>query len=96
MSDSALTSSRWAVRTEGVVWRRVGGDIILMDLGLSVYHSIRGVGADVWVMLTEQQLTVDELVSRLADEYEVELPRLRSDVEGFLSQLCGAELAEPA
>ncbi|MGD9793297.1 MAG: PqqD family protein [Acidimicrobiia bacterium] len=87
-------SEKWSVRTEGVVWRRVGDDIILMDLGPSVYHSLRGVGADVWALLADGPLPIGDVVSKLLDEYEVEQALLRSDVESFLQRLQAAGLAD--
>ena len=87
-------SEKWSVRTEGVVWRRVGEDIILMDLGPSVYHSLRGVGADVWALLAEGPLPIADVVAKLLDEYEVDMALLLSDVETFLQRLQAAGLAD--
>ena len=91
MGDAS--TEKWTVRTDGVVWRRVGDDVILMDLGPSVYHSLRGVGAEVWQLLSDGPRSLADLVGALHEEYEVDVAVLRTDLEVFLHRLREAGLA---
>ena len=36
----------WRAESEGVVWRTVGDEVIVMHLGPGQYYALRGVGAD--------------------------------------------------
>ena len=92
----AETPGTWTARTEGVVWRSVGEEVILMDLGPSVYHAIRGVGADVWTLLATDARTVDELVEQVLEAYDADEARVRRDVISFLQTLRDAGLADTA
>ena len=86
----------WKARSEGVVWRSVGEEVILMDLGPSVYHAIRGGGADVWTLLATDARTVDELVEQVLEAYDADEARVRRDVIAFLQTLRDAGLADTA
>jgi hypothetical protein len=85
----------WRAKTDGVVWRTVGGEVIVMHLSPGRYYSLRGVGGAVWQLLAAAPQTSEDLVGTLAEQYDVERSTLAADVERFLRQLEAAELVAP-
>jgi hypothetical protein len=72
------------VQDEGVVIRQSTAEaLVVNDLGARLLDLIDG------------RTTVDELVDRLALEYDVERARLATDVLGYLGELEGAGLVLP-
>jgi hypothetical protein len=62
------------------------GETVLLNLETGVYFGLDEVGTAIWNAL-EAGASVDEIVSRLLEEFEVEADRARSDVSKFLSSL---------
>lgn len=70
---------------EGVSWRRVGDDIVVLNLETSRYLSLNGSAGLLWEALDKEAKTVEELVELLVAEFQdVERSRAKADVESFL------------
>ena len=85
----------WRAETDGVVWRTVGDEVIVMHLGPGQYYALRGVGGAVWQLLAEGPRTPTQLVDALAAEYDTDIATLVRDVDHFLQRLAAARLALP-
>ena len=79
---------RWSVRTQGLVWKRVGGQVVVLDLASSTYFSTGESGALLWDRLCDGA-SEDELVLILESAYGLARQTAVDDVRGFLSD--GAE-----
>ena len=75
---------------EGVVFNRVGDELVLLDLNRGVYYGLDPIGARIWELLSEG-LDESAIVTRLCDEYEVGREQLRADLAKLVGELreCG-------
>lgn len=71
---------------KGLSWRRVGDDIVVLDLDQSCYVSISGAGAVVWEHLAKGA-SLDDVLDRIVDEYDVDREQAAADVEAFVQNL---------
>ena len=80
------------LRDEGLTWRRVGDDIMVLDLDSSTYFSVGGAGAFLFETLSGRDLGQDELVAAVLAEFEADEDTVRRDVDRFLRELGDAGL----
>jgi hypothetical protein len=79
------------LRTTDISARTIGGETIVLDLPNSQYFAITGVGSRVFELLGEDR-TLDDLVTTVVAEYEVDEPTARRDVRAFVDRLDRAQL----
>ena len=79
------------LRTTDISARTIGGETIVLDLPNSQYFAITGVGSRVFELLGEDR-TLDDLVTTIVAEYEVDEPTARRDVQAFVDRLHEARL----
>ena len=72
--------------SDGVVFRELDGEAVLLNLDSGMYFGLDRVGTRVWQVL-EQHGRLDAVVERLLEEYDVEPERLRADVAQLLATL---------
>ena len=75
----------------GFVLREIAGDYVIIPTGKIVLTfngliTVNEVGASIWNML-QKEVTFEEVVKGILDEYEVEESVARQDVEEFLKRL---------
>lgn len=81
------------LRREGLAWRELDGDGVLLDLRSSQYLSTNAVGTMIVGLLQEERTTQDILIA-VALEYGMEQDIVASDVHAFLAQLKDKDLIE--
>ena len=81
------------IRSDGVAWRDVGGDVIVLDVNRSLYHAINSSGAPIWHALAGGA-SAAELVGEVARRYPEAAHRAEDDVRAFLRDLVAAGLVE--
>jgi hypothetical protein len=79
------------LRTSDISARTIGGETIVLNLPSSQYFAITGVGSRVFQLLSEDR-SLDELVTAVVDEYDVDEDIARRDVETFVDRLRQAQL----
>jgi hypothetical protein len=79
------------LRTADISARTIGGETIVLDLPSSQYFAITGIGSRVFQLLAEDR-TLDDLVTTIVTEYDVDEPTARRDVEAFIDRLHNARL----
>lgn len=79
------------LRTTDISARTIGGETIVLDLPSSQYFAITGIGSRVFQLLAEEQ-TLDDLVTAIVAEYEVDEQTARQDVSTFVDRLRQAQL----
>lgn len=79
--------------TSGIVVRKgdwlsatVDGELVMMNAETGNYITISRVGGRIWEMI-EQSMTVDQICSRLVDEFDVAPEVCRADVQRFLDEM---------
>ena len=73
------------------VLREIAGDYIIIPTGKTVLDfngliTLNEVGVSLWKML-QNEVTFDELLQGILDEYDVEPAAAREDIQEFLDQL---------
>lgn len=73
------------------VLREIAGDYIIIPTGKTVLEfngliTVNEVGVSLWNMLQEE-VTLDELVQGILEEYDVEEDVAREDIQDFLDKL---------
>lgn len=74
------------IRTEGVTWQEIDGELVLLDLKTSAYLTTNAAGALLAKHLTEER-SEQELVDALSEEFDIDVGRARADVDAYLTQL---------
>jgi Coenzyme PQQ synthesis protein D (PqqD) len=74
------------IRSEGLSWQEIDGELVILDLQASTYLTTNKSGAFLAKLLTEER-TIEELVGAMAAEYQLEKDRARTDVGAFLAEL---------
>jgi len=74
------------LREDGLEWREVEGEVIVLDLDGNVYISLNGTGAVCWHALAEGT-TREEMLRRVTTRFDVDEERAAADIDAFLSRL---------
>lgn len=74
------------LRDEGVTWRLVDDEVVVLDRRTWAYLSINDSGALLWARLVDGA-TKAELVATLVEGFELAQERADADVESFLDTL---------
>lgn len=74
------------------VLRNIAGEYIIIPTGQTVLEfngliTVNEVGVSLWKML-QHEVTLDDLVQGILEEYEVEESAAREDIQEFLDKLC--------
>lgn len=82
-----LEATAYRVRPKDeVVFRRLGGEHVLLDLDTGNFYSLNETASQIWDLLT-QGLSSDSIVSYFIDNYGVAPERATADVWDLLIEL---------
>jgi coenzyme PQQ synthesis protein D (PqqD) len=82
-------------RRSSVVLREVPEGAILFCTETEVYFSLNLIGVRVWRLLAPESGSVDEVVSRIHEDYpDVSREQIATDVRGLIADLVDQSLAE--
>lgn len=62
------------------------GDKVMIDFDSGKYYLLKGVGSDIWEMLTDN-ISVNDIIQHLLSEYDVTPEECESSVLTFLTDL---------
>lgn len=83
--------SEYQLRSDQVVWSKVGEDIVILELASSTYFTVRGSGVAIVERLVEGA-TEDSLIADVTDRFEVDEETARADVARFLKDLADKDM----
>jgi hypothetical protein len=72
------------LRQEGLNWREIDGEVVVLDVGQSHYLNLNPTGSVLWLLLAEGA-TEHQLVDRLVEEFDVDEVTARDDVVAFVA-----------
>lgn len=80
------------------VLREIAGDYVIIPIGRTVLSfngliTVNEIGAFLWYLLQED-VTKEELVAKVLDEYEVDEETAREDIQEFLDTLVSGGILE--
>lgn len=79
------------LRSTDISARTIGDETIILSLSNSRYFSVTGVGTRIFQLLGEDS-SMEEIVTTVVGEYEVDEATARRDVETFVDRLREAQL----
>jgi hypothetical protein len=82
------------LRSDGLTWREVDGETVLLDLESSIYLTTNRTGTFLLRQLTEERSRPD-LIAALTAEYGVDEERAGGDVDMFVDMLEARHLLAP-
>jgi len=96
----AIPSHEMLTRSQSVVARVVAGETLIVPIrakvgDLASIYSFNGTGTLIWRLL-ESPRTLEELISAVTREYEVEPAQAEHDVTEFVSEMKAVGLVEVA
>ncbi|HPJ69084.1 MAG TPA: PqqD family protein [Bacteroidales bacterium] len=74
------------VRNENTISGRLQDEVVMMDIDKGKYFSLNPVATRIWDLI-EVPLTIDELCSRLMEEYEVDAEQCQSEVTEVIDEM---------
>jgi len=74
------------LRTEGVTWQEIDGELVILDLESSAYLTTNVSGA-VLAKQLRQERTLDDLAQTLTDEFGLDSEVATRDSSAFVQQL---------
>ena len=83
------------LRSQGLVWREVDDETVLLDLDSSAYVNLNRAGTFLLKLLGEER-TVDDLSSALEREFGISSEQARTDTDAFVADLVRRNLLEEA
>lgn len=81
-----MTNTTILNRREGLMAADMNGSTVMMDVTTGKYYNLGEIGGRIWALL-EMPMTLDALISKLTDEYDVSPEQCRADIMPFLNQL---------
>ncbi len=73
-------------RSSESIWRVIEGEVVILTPKNSTLHVLNEAGTRIWELIDEP-IGVEELVSKIISEYEVDEETVKNDMLGFLSSL---------
>jgi hypothetical protein len=72
---------------DDVVWRDLGGEIVILNLATQHYFGLTGAGNDMWRLIAEHGSS-DKIIDDLTDSYDnVDAGKLRGEFEELVREL---------
>jgi len=85
MASSLSTSAR-IMRDPDIIATDMDGETVMMSIEQGRYFGLSGVGPFLWNLLAEP-MSVDELCTRVLQDYDVDEATCRTDVSTFVDEL---------
>jgi hypothetical protein len=76
---------------DDVIFKKVGDEIVLLDLQSGIYYGLDAVGSQLWLLLDETR-DVEAAIERMLIEYDVDRETLTVDCDLLLRELEGKGL----
>jgi hypothetical protein len=71
--------------SDGVTWRDLGGDVVILNVDTGVYFGLDGSGAQIWRELAKHG-SVEKTIESLQQQFDAESDELRRDVDDLVNQ----------
>jgi len=73
-------------RNQDLIGASIDDELVMMSVEKGQYYGLSGIGPRVWELMDEP-LTLDQLIERIVEEFEVERDVCRADMIQFLEQI---------
>jgi hypothetical protein len=69
-----------------VAWRRVGDEVVLLDLETSTYYSLNQTAGQVWELIGKG-FSEEAILEEIAEAYQKDMKIVRRDVSALIDRL---------
>jgi hypothetical protein len=76
-----------------VVWTKLGEEVAILNSETGTYFGLDPVGSRIWCLMAEGA-AIDDVVSTLLAEYQVDEQRVRDDLRELIEQLAARSLVK--
>lgn len=73
-------------RNATILWRELGGEVVLLDPVAGCSYTLNAVGTIIWKSLNGQH-TTESIARSICESYEVEYEQALQDVEAIIADL---------
>jgi hypothetical protein len=94
-SSSNISASKLKPSAE-VLSSRIDNEVVLMSSEAGFYYTLDTIGSCIWDMISENPVTLEEIVDRLIDEYEIDRKACMEDVRAFIDDMVSRKLILPS
>ncbi len=81
-----LSENNFPQRSDEIVWRKIGEEIVIMTEDGRRIHTLNDVGGTIWE-LSDGTRPIKEIISRICELYEVSHDKASEDVNKFVMNL---------
>jgi hypothetical protein len=85
---------RFRARKNGLAWRAIEDEVVILDLESSTYLSMNLVGAMLWKQLSSTGASREELAMSLQQTFDLPSGTAQADADSFVDALLEAGLVE--
>lgn len=78
-------------RNNAYPFQRIKDEIVIVEPRNRQMHHLNEIGTDIWELLFEPH-TIQEIISQIMEEYEVDTATLQRDVISFLQEMMSHNL----
>lgn len=82
---------RWQISQE-VLFSKIDEEVVLMSIEADSYFGLDPIGSHIWEILSKQPASINELVTLLLEEYEVDEATCLKDVQIFIDDMSARKL----
>jgi hypothetical protein len=80
--------------TDGVTWRDVDGDVVILNVETGVYFGLDGAGGLIWRELVEHG-SLEKTFDALKRNFDADPDELRHDLDDLVTRLADKGLVQP-
>ncbi|MGB9379746.1 PqqD family protein [Candidatus Binatus sp.] len=78
---------------DGVTWRDLAGDVVILNVETGVYFGLDGAGGQIWRELVEHG-SIEKTLEALERQFDAEPDELRRDLDEIVEQLVKKRLVQ--
>ncbi len=72
--------------SKDVIWRELGGEVVMLDLASQHYFGLTGSGSEMWQLIA-QHGSAGSVIECMLAKYDVDPANLRADFEKLVDEL---------
>lgn len=72
----------------------IANETVILNHKDGIYYSLNEVGTFIWELLKEKPYSVEEIVTAILEEFEIDVETAKTDVQGILTDLLHEKLLE--
>jgi hypothetical protein len=80
-----MKEKRFKICSDGLMWRDVDGEAVILDMENDTYYSLNETGSLVWKMIDDKK-SVEEIASMLSVKYGISAKKAEKDINEIISK----------